>query len=77
MDKNISDLTGEKAVLKNEVAKLKKSLQFHTDQWEENFKTLDKLRNELSQNQKHHQQQQQQPVTLDLKAIKAERFKKA
>ena len=77
MDKNISDLTGEKAVLKNEVAKLKKSLQFHTDQWEENFKTLDKLKNELSQNQKHHQQQQQQPVTLDLKAIKAERFKKA
>ena len=76
MDKNISDLTGEKAVLKNEVAKPKKSLQFHTDQWEENFKTLDKLKNELSQNQKHHQQQQQQPVILDLKAIKAERFKK-
>ena len=72
MDKNISDLTGEKAVLKNEVAKLKKSLQFHTDQWEENFKTLDKLKNELSQNQKHHQQQQQQPVILDLKAIEAE-----
>ena len=78
MDKNISDLTGEKAVLKNEVAKLKKSLQFHTDQWEENFKILDNLKKELSQNQKHHhQQQQQQSVIPDLKAIKAERFRKA
>ena len=65
MDKRISDLIGEKAVLKNEVAKLKKSLQFHTDQWEENFKTLDNLKNE-----KHHQQQQKQPVIPDLKEIK-------
>ena len=50
MDKRISDLTGENAVLKNEVAELKKSLQFHTDQWEGNFKTLDNLKNELLQN---------------------------
>ena len=70
MDKRISDLIGEKAVLKNEVAKLKKSLQFHTDQWEENFKTLDNLKSELLQNQKHHQQQQKQPVIQDLKEIK-------
>ena len=69
MDKRISDLIGEKAVLKNEVAKLKKSLQFHTDQWEENFKTLDNLKSELLQNQKH-QQQQKQPVIPDLKEIK-------
>ena len=69
MDKKISDLTGENAVLKNEVAELKKSLQFHTDQWEENFKTLDNLKNELLQNQKH-QPQQQQPVISDLKEIK-------
>ena len=39
MDKKISDLIGENAVLKNEVAELKKSLQFHPDEWEENFKT--------------------------------------
>ena len=58
MDKKISDLIGENAVLKNEV----------TDQWEENFKTLDNLKNELSQNQKY--QQQQKPVTPDLKEIK-------
>ena len=32
MDKKISDLIGENAVLKNEVAELKKSLQFHIDQ---------------------------------------------
>ena len=70
MDKRVSDLIGEKAVLKNEVAKLKKSLQFHTDQWEENFKTLDNLKSELLQNQKHHQQQQKQPVIQDLKEIK-------
>ena len=69
MDKRISDLIGEKAVLKNEVAKLKKSLQFHTDQWEENFKTLDNLKSELLQDQKH-QQQQKQPVIPDLKEIK-------
>ena len=69
MDKRINDLIGEKAVLKNEVAKLKKSLQFHTDQWEENFKTLDNLKSELLQNQKH-QQQQKQPVIPDLKEIK-------
>ena len=49
MDKKISYLIGENAVLKNEVAELKKSLQFHTDQWEENFKTLDNLKNELLQ----------------------------
>ena len=47
MDKKINDLIGEKAVLKNEEAELKKSLQFHTGQWEENFKTLDNLKNEL------------------------------
>ena len=47
MDKKVSDLIGENAVLKNKVAELKKSLQFHTDQWEENFKTLDNLKNEL------------------------------
>ena len=70
MDKRISDLIGEKAVLKNEVAKLKKSLQFHTDQWEENFKTLDNLKSELLKNKKHHQQQQKQPVIQDLKEIK-------
>ena len=69
MDNKISDLTGENAVLKNEVAELKKSLQFHTDQWEGNFKTLDNLKNELLQNQKH-QLQQQQPVIPDLKEIK-------
>ena len=64
--------------MKNEVAELKKFLQFHTDQWEENFKILDNLKKELSQNQKHHhQQQQQQSVIPDLKAIKAERFRKA
>ena len=56
--------------MEKEVAELKKSLQFHTDQWEENFKTLDSLKNELLQNQKHHQQQQQQPVIPDLKEIK-------
>ena len=39
MDKKISDLIGENAVLKNVLAELKKSLQFHTDQWEDNFKT--------------------------------------
>ena len=54
--------------MKNEVAELKKSLQFHTDQWEENFKTLDNLKNELLQKQKD--QQQQQPVIPDLKEIK-------
>ena len=72
MDKGISDLIGEKAVLKNEVAKLKKSLQFHTDQWEENFKTLDNLKSELLKNKKqqNHQQQQKQPVIQDLKEIK-------
>ena len=32
MDKKVSDLIGENAVLKNKVAELKKSLQFHTDQ---------------------------------------------
>ena len=69
MDKKISDLIGENAVLKNEVAKLNKSLQFHTDHWEENFKTLDNLKNELLQYQKH-QQKQQQPVISDLKEIK-------
>ena len=49
MDKKISDLIGENAVLKNEIAEPKKSLQFHNDQWEENFKTLDNLKNELLQ----------------------------
>ena len=68
MGKNISDIIGENAVLKNEVAELKKSLQFHTDQWEENFKRIDNL-NELLQNQKRHQQQQQ-PVIPNLKEIK-------
>ena len=56
MDKKISDLIGENAVLKNEVAELKKSLQFHPDEWEENFKTFDNLETELFQNQKHRQQ---------------------
>ena len=46
MHKKISDLIVENAALKNEVAELKKSLQFHTDQWEQNFKTLDNLKNE-------------------------------
>ena len=69
MDKKISDLNGENPVLKNEVAELRKSLQFHTDQWEENFKTTDNLKNELLQNQKH-QQRQQQPVLPNLKEIK-------
>ena len=32
IDKKISDLIGENAVLKNEVPELKKPLQFHTDQ---------------------------------------------
>ena len=67
--KGIGDLIGENAVLKNEIAELKKSLQFHTDQWQENFKTLDNLKSELLQNQKH-QQQQKQPVIPDLKEIK-------
>ena len=49
MDKKISDLIGENAVLKNEVAELKKSLQFHVDQWGKNLKTLDNLKNELLQ----------------------------
>ena len=69
MDKRIGDFIGENAVLKHEVDELKKSLQFHTDQWEENFKTLDNLKSELLQNQKH-QQQQKQPVIQDLKEIK-------
>ena len=70
MDRKISDFIGENAVLKNEVAELKKSLQFDSDQWEENFKTLHNLKNELLQNHKHYQQQQQQPVIPDLKEIK-------
>ena len=50
MDKKISALIGENAVLKNEVVvELKKSLQFQTDQWEESFKTLDSLKSELLQ----------------------------
>ena len=36
MDKKTSDLIGENLLMKNEVVELKKSLQFHTDQWEEN-----------------------------------------
>ena len=56
--KTISELIRENTVLKNEAAKLKTSLQFHTDQWEENYKTLDIIKNELLQNKKHHQQQQ-------------------
>ena len=67
MDKKITDLIGENTVLKNEVAELNKSLQFHTDQWEENFKIFDNLKNELLQNQKC---QQQQSVMPDLKEIK-------
>ena len=75
MDKKISYLIGENAVLKNEVAELKKSLQFHTDQWEENFKIIDNLKNKLLQNQKH--QQQQQPVIPDLRNQRqSERFRK-
>ena len=70
MDRKISDFIGENAVLKNEVAELKKSLQFDSDQWEENFKTLHNLKNELLQNHKHYQQQQQQPVIPDLIEIK-------
>ena len=58
MDKKISDLFGENAVLKSEVAELQKSFRFHTDQW----------KSELFQNQKY--QQQQQPVIPDLKEIK-------
>ena len=53
MDKKISALIGENAVLKNEVVvELTKSLQFQTDQWEESFKTLDSLKNELLQKKK-------------------------
>ena len=75
MDKKISYLIGENAVLKNEVAELKKSLQFHTDQWEENFKTIDNLKNKLLQNEKH--QQQQQPVIPDVRNQRqSERFRK-
>ena len=75
MDKKISYLIGENAVLKNEVAELKKSLQFHTDQWEENFKTIDNLKNKWLQNEKH--QQQQQPVILDVRNQRqSERFRK-
>ena len=59
-------------MLRNEVAELKKSLQFHNDQLEENFITLDNLKNELLQNQKHHYQHQQ-PVIPDLKEIKDKR----
>ena len=69
MDKKVSYLIGENAVLKNKVAELMKSLQFHTDQWEENFKTLDNLKNELLQNQKH-QQQQKQPVIPHIEELK-------
>ena len=50
MDKIINELIGENTVLKNEVAERKKSLQFDTDQWEENFKTFDNLKKELLQN---------------------------
>ena len=67
MDKKITDLIGENTVLKNEVAELKKSLQFHTDQWKENFKTFDNLKNKLLRNQKYKQQQSVMP---DLKEIK-------
>ena len=71
MDKKISALIGENAVLKNEVVvELKKSLQFHTDQWEESFKTLDSLKNELLQ--------KKNPVIPDLirNQRQAERFRK-
>ena len=64
MDKRFSDLMGEKAVLKNEVAELKKPLQLHT----ENVKIIDNLKSELLQNQK--QQQQKQLVIPNLKEIK-------
>ena len=59
---------GENAVLKNEVAEIKKPLQFHTDQQEENVKIIDNLKSELLQNQK--QQQQKQLVIPNLKEIK-------
>ena len=36
MDKKISDLIGKNLLMKNEVVELKKSLQLHTDQREEN-----------------------------------------
>ena len=52
--------------MKNEVAELKKYLQFHTDQWEETYKTLNNLKNELLQNQTH-QEQQQQPAIREIK----------
>ena len=52
--------------MKNEVAELKKYLQSHTDQWEETYKTLNNLKNELLQNQTH-QQQQQQPAIREIK----------
>ena len=67
MEKKIRDLIGENAVLKNEVDELKTSPQFHTDQWEENFSTLNNLQNEFLQNQK---QQQQQSVIPDSKEMK-------
>ena len=53
--------------MKNEVAELKKHLQSHTDQWEETYKTLNNLKNELLQNQTHQQQQQQQPAIREIK----------
>ena len=52
--------------MKNEVAELKKYLQSHTDQWEETYKTLNNLKNELLQNQTH-QEQQQQPAIREIK----------
>ena len=67
MEKKIRDLIGENAVLKNEVDELKTFPQFHTDQWEENFSTLNNLQNEFLQNQK---QQQQQSVIPDSKEMK-------
>ena len=70
MDKRISDLIEENAVLKIEIVELKKSLQFHTDQRKENFKTLDNMKSELLQNQKCHQQQKQLVIIPDLKEIK-------
>ena len=63
MGKRFSDLMGEKAVLKNEVAELKKPLQLHT----ENVKIIDNLKSELLQNQK---QQQKQLVIPNLKEIR-------
>ena len=48
----------------------KKSIQFLTDQWEENSKAFENLKNDLLQNQKRYQQQQQQTSIPDSRKTK-------